>query len=325
MSHLNQIAARTPRLIVLIPLTLAFLIGWISQRMGLCLVAAITMLLYRRPTLFVALITCGLFGLLLTPLFHLLNVSQPYYQPVTPLYLLIIGGLLFGISSVLNDGCSVGTLTKLARGDISKIMTIIGWVIGIVLWRTLSQFPAEKMAQMPSPTATNYLLAFALVVASLSILIRYQREKHFVGLSILLGLLTSSLFTFEPQWAPSLLFYDIAHGIWSQGTWPISMLRIGVFGVMLLGMFSFTLYRKTFDYQALNPGRGGQYLLAGIIMGASASMMIGGNDSQILLVFPTLTLTTTLPLASVCIGIVLALQVKKGFNRRRNLRDKATV
>ena len=103
------------------------------------------------------------------------------------------------------------------------------------------------------------------------------------------------------------------------------MLRIGVFGVMLLGMFSFTLYRKTFDYQALNPGRGGQYLLAGIIMGASASMMIGGNDSQILLVFPTLTLTTTLPLASVCVGIVLALQVKKGFNRRRNLRDKATV
>lgn len=310
---------------MLITLVLAFLIGWVSQRMGLCLVAAITMLLYRRPTLFVALVTCGLFGLLLTPLFHAFGVSQPYYQPVTPYYLLITGGLLFGISSVLNEGCSVGTLTKLARGDISKIMTILGWVIGIMLWRTFSIFPAEKMAKMPLPTATNYLLAFALVVIGLIVLIRYQREKHFVGFSILLGLLTSSMFTLEPQWTPSLLFYDIAHGILSQGNWMIGITRISVFLVMLFGMFSYTVYRKTFDYQPINWVKGVQYLLAGSIMGAGSSMMLGGNDSQILLVFPTLTLVTTLPLLSMCVAMALTLQLQKYLARRRNLREKAAV
>lgn len=302
---------------MLIPLTLAFLIGWVSQRMGLCLVAAITMALYKRPTLFISLVSCGLFGLLLTPLYQVLGVSQPFYQPVAPYSHIILGGLLFGISSVLNDGCSVGTLTKLARGDLSKAFTIVGWVLGIVLWHHLNMDSTHKWPLSPSPTSGNYLLAFALVIASLMLLVRYQREKHFVGLSILLGLLTSALFTFEPQWAPSVLFYDVSQALWSPGEWHISQMRLGVFALLLLGMFSFTIYRKTFDFRAVNLLDSSRYLLAGILMGGGASMMLGGNDSQILLVFPTLHLQTTLPLLSICVGIVLSLQAKKYLARYR--------
>jgi hypothetical protein len=45
---------------LLISLLLSFLIGWVSQRMGMCLVKAVGLLLNRRPTLFVSLIACGL-------------------------------------------------------------------------------------------------------------------------------------------------------------------------------------------------------------------------------------------------------------------------
>lgn len=306
---------------VLITLTLAFLIGWVSQRMGLCLVAAITMALYKRPTLFIALVSCGLFGLLLTPLYHALGVSQPFYQPMAPFHHIILGGLLFGISSVINDGCSVGTLTKLARGDISKAFTIIGWVVGIVLWHHLNMDVTEKLRLAPSPSSFNYLMAIGLVIGCLLLLIRFQREKHFVGYSILLGLLTSALYTFEPLWTPSLLFYDLAKAVWIPGEWHISAARLGVFGLLLLGMFSFTIARNTFDYRAVNWRDSGRYLIAGTLMGGGASMMLGGNDSQILLVFPTLHLTTTLPLLAICSGIVLSILIKKFVSRRLRARD----
>ncbi|MFI8483297.1 YeeE/YedE thiosulfate transporter family protein [Pseudomonas sp. NPDC078700] len=303
---------------MLITLTLAFMIGWISQRMGLCLVAAITMAMHKRPTLFVALASCGLFGLLLTPLYQSIGVSQPFYQPIAPYPHIILGGLLFGISSVVNDGCSVGTLTKLARGNLSKAFTIIGWVIGILLWHQFNMDKTEKLRLTPSPSSFNYLLAIGLVIGSLLLLIRFQREKHFVGYGILLGLLTSALYTFEPNWTPSLLFYDLAKAVWVPGQWHISSARIGVFALMLIGMYSFTLVRKTFDYRAINLRDSCRYLAAGILMGGGASMMLGGNDAQILLVLPNLHLVTTLPLLSVCIGVVLSIVLKNHILRRRN-------
>lgn len=43
---------------LLISLLPSFLIGWVSQRSGMCLVKAVGLLLNRRPTLFVSLIAC---------------------------------------------------------------------------------------------------------------------------------------------------------------------------------------------------------------------------------------------------------------------------
>jgi hypothetical protein len=46
-------------------------------------------------------------------------------------------------------------------------------------------------------------------------------------------------------------------------------------------------------------------------MGTGASMMLGGNDSQILLVFPTLTWVGAVPLVSIVLGILVGVGVKR--------------
>ena len=171
---------------LLISLLLAFLIGWVSQRMGMCLVNATGLLLRRRPTLFVSLITCGLFGLLLAPLYAVFGVSQPLFIPEVGYLSLVGGGLLFGLASVLNDGCSVGTLTKLASGNLNKAFTIFGWGLGIVLLVLL-------------------------------LLIRVHGDKHLVLSSMLLGALTSALYTFEPLWTPSVFIYNVSQMFWESG------------------------------------------------------------------------------------------------------------
>lgn len=294
-----------------VSLLLAFLIGWVSQRMGMCLVNAMGLLLKRRPTLFVSLVSCGLFGLLLAPFYALSGVSQPLFIPEVGYLSLVGGGLLFGLASVLNDGCSVGTLTKLASGNLNKAFTILGWVLGIVLWHHLNMLTEHRALQMPMITSRHYWLVIGIVLLILLFLIRIHGDKHLVLSSLLLGALTSALYTFEPLWTPSVFFYDLSQRFWSPGDTPLTTQRVTVFAMLMLGMLCYTLHRRTFNYQRFAAMTAGRHWLAGVLMGTGASMMLGGNDSQILLVFPTLTWVGAVPLVSIVLGILVGVGVKR--------------
>ncbi len=296
---------------MLISLLLAFLIGWVSQRMGMCLVNAIGLLLKRRPTLFVSLVSCGLFGLLLAPFYALSGVSQPLFIPDVGYLSLVGGGLLFGLASVLNDGCSVGTLTKLASGNLNKVFTIFGWVLGIVLWHHLNMLPEHRALQMPMITSRHYWLVIGIVLLILLFLIRVHGDKHLVLSSLLLGALTSALYTFEPLWTPSVFFYDLSQLIRGSGDTSLTTPRVTVFAMLMLGMLCYTLHRRTFNYQRFAATTAARHLLAGVLMGTGASMMLGGNDSQILLVFPTLTWVGAVPLVSIVLGILVGVGVRR--------------
>ena len=294
-----------------VSLLLAFLIGWVSQRMGMCLVNAMGLLLKRRPTLFVSLVSCGLFGLLLAPLYALSGVSQPLFIPEVGYLSLVGGGLLFGLASVLNDGCSVGTLTKLASGNLNKVFTILGWVLGIVLWHHLNMLPEHRALQMPMITSRHYWLVIGIVLLILLFLIRIHGDRHLVLSSLLLGALTSALYTFEPLWTPSVFFYDLSQRFWGPGDTSLTTQRVTVFAMLMLGMLCYTLHRRTFNYQRFAAMTAARHLLAGVLMGTGASMMLGGNDSQILLVFPTLTWVGAVPLVSIVLGILVGVGVKR--------------
>ena len=296
---------------LLISLLLAFLIGWVSQRMGMCLVNAIGLLLKRRPTLFVSLVSCGLFGLLLAPLYALSGVSQPLFIPDVGYLSLVGGGLLFGLASVLNDGCSVGTLTKLASGNLNKVFTIFGWVLGIVLWHHLNMLPEHRALQMPMITSRHYWLVIGIVLLILLFLIRVHGDRHLVLSSLLLGALTSALYTFEPLWTPSVFFYDLSQLFRGSGDTSLTTPRVTVFAMLMLGMLCYTLHRRTFNYQRFAATTAARHLLAGVLMGTGASMMLGGNDSQILLVFPTLTWVGAVPLVSIVLGILVGVGVRR--------------
>jgi uncharacterized membrane protein YedE/YeeE len=254
-----------------------------------------------------------LFGLLLAPLYRFSEVSLPLYSPGISYPLLVSGGLLFGVASVLNNGCSVGTLTRFACGNVNKLFTVIGWVLGIVLWYYMRMMPEQKTLLMPEISNRHYWLLIGVVALVLIFLVAIQGNKHLVFSSMLLGALTSALYAFEPLWTPSVFFYDVSRMFW-QADMAISARRIAVFVMLLAGMLSFTVYRKNFRFEAFTPSKAGVHLLAGILMGIGASMMLGGNDSQILLVFPTLSVASSIPMVSIATGILVSLWCKKRFS-----------
>jgi hypothetical protein len=212
---------------------------------------------------------------------------------------------------VLNDGCSVGTLTKLASGNLNKVFTILGWVLGIVLWNHLNMLPEHRALQMPMITSRHYWLVIGIVLLILLFLVRIHGDRHLVLSALLLGALTSALYTFEPLWTPSVFFYDLSQLFRGAGDTSLTTPRVTVFAMLMLGMLCYTLHRRTFSYQRFAAMTAARHLLAGVLMGAGASMMLGGNDSQILLVFPTLTWVGAVPLVSIVLGILVGVGVRR--------------
>ncbi|AHZ68736.1 hypothetical protein OU5_1657 [Pseudomonas mandelii JR-1] len=165
---------------------------------------------------------------------------------------------------------------------------------------------------MPEISSRHYWLLIGVVALVLIFLVAIHGNKHLVFSSMLLGALTSALYTFEPLWTPSVFFYNVSQLFW-QADMAISARRIAVFVMLLAGMLSFTVYGKMFRFEAFTPSKAGVHLLAGILMGIGASMMLGGNDSQILLVFPTLSVASSIPMVSIATGILVSLWCKKRF------------
>ncbi|MBN5232511.1 YeeE/YedE family protein [Serratia marcescens] len=295
---------------LLIALILAFLIGWISQRMGMCLVKASIQLLAGRPALFIALTSCGLFGLMLTPLYRFTDNSLPLYSPGESYPLMVFGGGVFGVASVMNNGCSLGTLTKFACGDFNKLFTMVGWVLAIFLWYYVDAAHEKKIVTVTDISSGNYWALISIIALVLILLARVQGNKQLVLPSLLLGGLTSALYTFDPLWTPSTFFYKLSQFL-SQENTTVTARSVAVFAMLMTGMLTFAIYEKKFCFEGFSPSKASVNLLAGVLMGAGASMMLGGNDSQILLVFPNLTVDSSIPLVSIVVGILVSLWCKK--------------
>ena len=110
-----------------------------------------------------------------------------------------IGVVLFGIGTAFNQGCGVSTLSKLSRGDLRMIATIIGWLIG---WSILAKWlPDVPSTELPLPTLLTYtvLIALSIGIGIWSFAGDEQRRKLWFGM-LGTGLLAGFIFLYESRW-----------------------------------------------------------------------------------------------------------------------------
>lgn len=116
---------------------MAFMIGALAKRSGLCMVKGVSALMAGRPALLSAILVCGLTFWFLIP--FSINPRNTFALPQYGASLLFfIGGLLFGLGAGFNQGCSVSTLTRLAQRDIRMLATVFGWAAGWLIFSNVS-------------------------------------------------------------------------------------------------------------------------------------------------------------------------------------------
>ena len=269
-----------------VSLLLIATLGYLAQTSGLCLVRGVNEALSGKPLFLLAILCSGSFAWLTISLADWLDLSLMFVSNQFSLFA-VLGGFLFGLGAVFNNGCGVSTISKLARGQIAMLMTIIGWLLG---WLLLVQFvPAQQVSTFSLASEWHYggLIVFSLLVSVLLWrLSATDRKTWFMMLAI--GVMASMVFLVEPKWAPSSFLKDLSLSFWleKEALLP-SWSRIGLLSAMLVGMGCAALISKSFKLVWFTTREAITHLLAGVLMGLGAAIANGGNDTQLLLALPS--------------------------------------
>ncbi|GGO85746.1 hypothetical protein GCM10011348_35010 [Marinobacterium nitratireducens] len=287
-------------------LLLVAVLGYLTQITGLCLVRGVREWSQGRPEVLISILCCGVLAWVVASIAPYVGATIPFlvFEPGPGF---AIGGLMFGLGTAFNQGCSISTLSRLASGELRMLSTPLGWIVG---WFSLTWWQPElDVRALPGPDSLHLAILF---IASCGLAIRAlrgdrSRQKLWFGM-MGIGLLSGLLFLYEPAWPPgSLMQEQIAAVLDSDGHPPPALPRYALVLALLVGMSLGARRLNKLQLRSTTAGPLLLHLLAGTLMGVGAALAMGGNDSQLLLALPAFSPAGFLTVGCILAGIRLGL------------------
>lgn len=306
-----------PWLKLTLSMSVAGIIGYLAQRSGLCMIRGVTEFRAGKPTLLLAMLTCGVCVWLFVVMAALVKLDIPHVRYDWHI-VFALGGLIFGLGASANGGCSVSTMSRLARGDFHMIATLLGWVIGWCLWLSWP-FSYARVTQLEAVSIPMIVVEFAVWLSVAFWAIRHSSASRRLWLSIMtIGLLAGVMFLLQPYWSPSDLVQHLASATLHEqaAAWP-SNDRYLVLLALLAGMLIAAWITRCFTLQRIYLQRMVLHLTAGVAMGAGAAMAMGGNDTQLLLALPAVSPGAMLAVMGMIVGIYIGVVMRQPLARLR--------
>jgi hypothetical protein len=285
----------------------------VADRTNLCSVSAVEEVVTRRRgavLLSFARVVIWVVGISLA-LEYVWGVSPQNFKYYQPGFSSLAGGLLFGAGAVLNGGCSLRMLTRLGRGDGRMMLTILGLPIGAVLARFVFRFLPEVQpvgAKSGLVEATMYrewlfwMLAFWMLWEFAFLARRFRltglrermlsREYDKRSSAALLGIANGILLAFVGTWMFTVtLIQSVTNLVYRDSSLytPISSLLWLLLVAYLVGIAVSAFQARHLILQADLSPDWLKNLAGGVLMGAGASLVPGGNDILLLSGIPGLS------------------------------------
>lgn len=194
----------------------------------------------------------------------------------------IAGGLLFGVGAALNGACSFSTISRLAEGHVVMLFTLAGWAISIAIFTAgwPDFHPSVPSVHVSGALAIPFVVWMARELSSLWRRLGPIAEAFRAGFwamspaALLISLANSTLILVDRPWS----FTSTA--LCSAGAIPIAPCRHAellwmISGPALLAMIASARLRGAFRVRRLRLGAAARHLLAGLAMGAGASLIPG--------------------------------------------------
>jgi len=299
-------------------LSVAVIIGYLAQRTGLCMIRGVTEFRAGKPTLLLAMLSCGFCVWLYAPVAAVVGIDIPYIRYDWHI-VFALGGLIFGLGTSANGGCSVSTMSRLARGDLHMIATVTGWVVGWCLWLSWP-FAYGRVTQLDTVSLPMIVVGFVIWLGVAYWAIRHSSASRRLWLTIMvIGLLAGLMFLLQPKWPPSDLVQHLASATLHKqaDAWP-STDRYLILLALLTGMLVAAWITRRFVWQRIYLQRMVLHLLAGTAMGLGASMAMGGNDTQLLLALPAASPAAMLAVVGMLTGIYIGIVMRQPLVRLGN-------
>lgn len=271
----------------------AFVLGTALARANSCTVAsARRLVLEGQPDWLLGLgIAIAWAGLTITiiGMFMPQIVVLPAQLPVT--WSIFAGGVLLGIGAAINQGCFLGSVARLGRGEMVYSFTILG--IGLAMVLSAQVLPLLS-AHSPVAGDVNALRRpHELVLAAVAFapLAMYgfwrwrKRRRQTVLALIVVGIAGGTVFACNPDWSYSSGLYRLATAGWRHNRFYEEAGAIAV----LAGVLVSALTSHRFALRCPNVIGAVSRLAGGFLMGSGALLVPGGNDTLMLWAIPGLT------------------------------------
>ncbi|MBW6507238.1 MAG: YeeE/YedE family protein [Rhodobacteraceae bacterium] len=308
-------------------LLMGLVLGVSAHRAGLCTVKAVSEVLTTGSGWFLwSFIKASLWVTGIVAIAALLGAAPQFrHWPIS--WASLAGGLLFGIGAGINGSCTFSTLSRLVEGHISMLFTILGWPLGLALIAALHRAGlfAPVASTLAPATPAWLLLALAPWMAWEAVrIVRQMRTAGSVRAALRAPVWTLSFAVAVVAAANAGLLLNT--GTWSFTTtlmcttgatpcatsasllWPISL-------AALAGMAVSAALRGSPRLRRLRPKAALRHGAAGVIMGAGAGMVPGGNDGLILFGMPSLSPHALPAYAGMLVGITAALFAMRALGR----------
>lgn len=302
-------------------IVLLFLIGYSSQRSGVCMVRAVREVIERRRVHRLAgFLLAAASAMLVMGLADALG-AKPFTTIIGARInaLGILGGVLFGLGTRLSGHCAIGILAALTAGQISRLaalgaMFLAALLVGPAMSKAALMLPART--PIISPLAGNAPLALAVgsVLATLSASYIYRRigwRRPHGGWSPLVamglvGAASGLLFALDQKWVYTSRIADAAYGelpvSWVVAAGPVALIAGMTIAAILGGMFRLRL--GTFKEWLTASG-------GGFLMGIGATLVPGGNDTMLFTGIPLLLPNLLVAYAAFTLTLYVALLLRK--------------
>lgn len=289
---------------LMIVLLLIAALGYLAQTTGLCLVRGVNEAASGKPLFLLAIMCSGAFAWVSLWVADFMGLSLPFISYESTLFSML-GGFLFGLGAAFNQGCGVSTISKLARGQLFMLATISGWLLGWVAFANAIPELNSAQIQMSFEAYSIVLGGFSFVTLLFVSHLDATGKKLWMSM-LAIGLMASLVFLYEPKWTPSGLLKDISLSAWeSPGAhWP-SLERFLLMVALIFGMVLAAVKTRSFKLTLSCWRTYVRHLLAGVLMGVGAVTAGGGNDTQLLLALPALSVAGLTAVVSMLAGIYL--------------------
>lgn len=294
----------------LLAFALVMALGFAAHRASLCTVKAVAETLTSGTAHMLAsfakavLWTVAVSGLL----FLLMPQPASSILERTPYGIALAGGFVFGVAAVINGGCSLSTLQRLADGELTMLATLAGFCLGVLGWSALdSHYGLTHAGTLPPPWAslgawTLPLLVLVWLWAARELAGLWRRRNPHAswrervtariyplsGAALVLGLSSGILYSVQGAWSYTNFLRSAAAASWSEGGAPTPFHGV-LFLALLGGMAASSRQRGSLALRWEGAAAGLRRFLAGLMMGAGAAVIPGGNDTLILAAIPSLS------------------------------------
>lgn len=327
----------------ILALLLGTVFGMVAQKQQFCFSGSVkdyilTKSTKRASSVVMAMIVAIISTAIMSSIFEIDLTETNYYRENINYFIIIFGGILFGIGMMLADGCGNRQLIKFGQGDSNSLITIV--FIGIfayattkgILYGVLEPIINNEFLISLSSFIPNVPMNIYVVLAILSVFLIYliKKIKRLLSLwdGVIIGILVSlawyisgvigaesmervvplSGITFVYPTAKSLelfMFYQV-----NELSFAISL----VCGV-LFGTFLMSFMNKKYSFgctAAQNINRTKYNMIGGALMGVGGVLSIGCTVGQGLTGLSTLAFASALAIVSIMVsGTITALLLNK--------------